>query len=137
MYSLIQKRKSIAIVIIAAFSALSIISAPARATMVGTVEILKQTQQDLSRNRIKMFLDRSEVHNHLVDWGINPEEAKARVDSLTDEEIENVASRMDQLPAGGDAVGALIGAALIVFIILLITDILGFTHVFSFVRSHK
>ena len=59
MYSLIQKRKSIAIVIIAAFSALSIISAPARATMVGTVEILKQTQHDLSRNRIKMFLDRS------------------------------------------------------------------------------
>ena len=137
MYSLIQKRKSIAIVVIAAFSALSIISAPARATMVGTGEIFKQNQHDLSRNRIKMFLDRSEVHNHLVNWGINPEEAKVRIDSLTDEEIENIASRMDQLPAGGDAVGALIGAALIVFIILLITDILGFTHVFPFVKSHK
>jgi hypothetical protein len=42
---------------------------------------------------------------------------------------------MDQLPAGGDAVGVLIGASLFVFIVLLITDILGFTDVFPFVKS--
>ncbi len=135
MYSLIQKRKTITIFIIVTFSAFSIISAPARAAMVDTGEIFKQNQHDFSQKRINMFLERSEVHKHLVDWGINPDEAKARVDSLTDEEIENIASRMDQLPAGGDAVGAIIGAALIVFIILLVTDILGFTNVFSFVKS--
>jgi hypothetical protein len=135
MYSLIQKRKTITIFIIVTFIAFSIISAPARAAMVDTGEIFKQNQHDFSQKRINMFLERSEVHKHLVDWGINPDEAKARVDSLTDEEIENIASRMDQLPAGGDAVGAIIGAALIVFIILLVTDILGFTNVFSFVKS--
>jgi hypothetical protein len=70
-----------------------------------------------------------------VDWGINPDEAKARVDSLTDEEIENIASRMDQLPAGGDAFGVIVGAALIIFIVLLVTDILGLTDVFTFVKK--
>jgi Family of unknown function (DUF6627) len=135
MYSLIQTRKTIAILIIVTFSAFSINSAPARAAMVDTGEIFKQNQHDLSRKRINMFLDRSEVYKHLVDWGINPDEAKARIDSLADEEIENIASRMDQLPAGGDAVGVIIGAALFVFIVLLITDILGFTNVFSFVKS--
>ena len=70
-------------------------------------------------------------------WGINPEEAKARVDSLTDEEIEEIASRMDQLPAGGGALGVIAGAALIIFIVLLLTDILGFTDVFTFVKSNK
>jgi hypothetical protein len=137
MYSLIQKRKSIAIVVIAAFSALSIISAPARATMVGTGEIFKQNHRDILRERVNKLIERPEIQKYLVAWGVNPEEAKARIDSLSDEEIENISSKMDQLPAGGDAVGALIGAALIVFIILLITDILGFTNVFSFVRSHK
>jgi hypothetical protein len=70
-----------------------------------------------------------------VDWGISPEEAKKRIDSLTDEEIENIASRIDRLPAGGDGLGAIVGAALLIFIILLITDILGFTDVFPFVKK--
>ena len=135
MYSLIQKRKTITIFIIVTFSAFSIISAPARAAMVDTGDIFKQNQHDLSRKHINIFLDRSEVHKYLVDWGINPDEAKARVDSLTDEEIENIASRMDQLPAGGDAFGVIVGAALIVFIVLLITDILGLTDVFTFVKK--
>ena len=135
MYSLIQKRKIVAILVIVSFSTLSIISAPVYAKMIDTDEILKQSQHDLTRKRINTFLDRSEVQKYLVAWGVNPEEAKARIDSLTDEEIENISSKMDQLPAGGDAVGVLIGAALFVFIVLLITDILGFTDVFSFVQK--
>ena len=135
MNSFIQKRKAIAIPVIIALSIFSIISVPARAAMLDTGKIFKQNQYDLSRKRINMFLDRSEVHKHLVAWEINPDEAKARVDSLTDEEIENIASRIDHLPAGGDGLGAIVGAALLIFIILLITDILGFTDVFSFVKS--
>jgi len=134
MHSLRKMRKSIAILVIVALSTFSIISTPARAAMVNTAEILKQNQHNLARKRINMFLDRSEVHKHLVAWGVNPEEAKARVDSLTDQEIEKIAARIDQLPAGG-GLGAIVGAALIVFIVLLVTDILGFTDVFSFVKK--
>ena len=103
--------------------------------MVDTGEIFKQNQYDLSRERINMLLDRSKVYKHLMEWGINPDEAKKRVDSLTDEEIKNIASRMNQLPAGGDAFGTIVGAALIVFVVLLVTDILGLTDVFSFVKK--
>ena len=135
MFSLIQRRKVIAILLIVTFSAFSIISTPARAVMVDTGEILKQSQYDLSRKSINLFLDRSEVQQYLVAWGVSPEEAKARIDSLTDEEIENIVSGIDNLPAGGDGLGTIVGAALLIFIILLITDILGFTDVFSFVKS--
>jgi len=135
MFSLIQRRKVIAILLIVTFSAFSIISTPARAAMVDTGEILKQSQYDLSRKSINLFLDRSEVQQYLVAWGVSPEEAKARIDSLTDEEIENIVSGIDNLPAGGDGLGTIVGAALLIFIILLITDILGFTDVFSFVKS--
>lgn len=137
MYSLIQKKKTIAIPVIIALSILSIISAPAHAAMVDTGEIFRQCRHDLTSKSINTFLDRSEIQKFLVDWGISPGEAKARVDSLTDEEIENIASRMDQLPAGGGALGTIVGAALIVFIVLLVTDILGLTDVFSFVKGNK
>jgi hypothetical protein len=69
--------------------------------------------------------------------GIDSNEAKARIDSLSDSEAIAAAEKIKQLPAGGDALGALIGAALIVFLVLLITDILGFTDVFPFVKSQK
>jgi len=44
---------------------------------------------------------------------------------------------MDQLPAGGSAIGTIVGAAVLIFLVLLITDILGFTHVFSFVNHPR
>ncbi len=135
MHLLIQTRKAIALLVIVSFSTFSIISAPAHAKMINTDEFLKQSQHDLSRKSINTFLDRSEVQKYLVAWGVSPNEAKARIDSLTDEEIENIASRIDRLPAGGDGLGTIVGAALLIFIILLITDILGFTDVFSFVKS--
>jgi hypothetical protein len=135
MHSLRQKRKSIAVLVILALSILSIISAPAHAAMVNTAEILKQSKHNFNRDRINTFLGRSEVQKYLVARGINPEEAKARTDSLTDQEIEKIVAGIDQLPTGGGALGTIVGAALVIFIVLLITDILGLTDIFYFVKK--
>ena len=137
MHSLRKMRKSVAILVIITLSTFSIISTPAHAVMVSTAEILKQSQNYDSRDRLHMFFNRSEVQKHLVAWGVNPEEAKARVDSLTDQEIEEIRARIDQLPAGGDALGTIVGAALVIFLVLLLTDILGLTDIFPFVKSNK
>ena len=50
---------------------------------------------------------------------------------MTDAEIAQLNQRIDQMPAGGDVLSIIFT----VFIILLITDILGFTKVFPFTRS--
>lgn len=91
----------------------------------------------VTKERIVGFLDRSDVRAQLESLGVNPADAKARIASLTDAEAAQLAAKIDNLPAGGDAAGALIGALLIVFIVLLITDILGVTHVFPFTKSIK
>ena len=70
----------------------------------------------------------------MVAFGVDPEEARARVASLSDREIGQIAGQIDRLPAGQGVLVALIGAALFVFLVLLITDLLGLTHVFPFVR---
>ena len=54
--------------------------------------------------------------------------------ALSDVEIGQIAQKLDNLPAGQDAATALIGAAVTIFIILLITDLLCLTHVFNFTR---
>jgi hypothetical protein len=89
------------------------------------------------KERVLGFLERSDVRAQLESMGVKPADAKARVASLTDDEAAQLASKIDNLPAGGDGVGALIGALLIIFIVLLITDILGVTHVFPFTKPIK
>jgi hypothetical protein len=73
----------------------------------------------------------------LISKGISPEEAKARIDSLTDVEALMVSQQIEKLPAGGNAVGIIVGALLLVFIILLITDLVGLTDVFPFTKKHR
>jgi hypothetical protein len=86
------------------------------------------------RDRVAAFLAREDVREEMVALGVDPVEAVNRVAGLSDAEVRRIAGHLDQLPAGQSAVGAVIGAALLIFLILLITDLLGLTNVFPFVR---
>ena len=59
MKSFRHQRKPVACLVILSLFAFTIISAPAHAVMINTAEILKQKQQDITRNRLHMLLDRS------------------------------------------------------------------------------
>ena len=86
---------------------------------------------DADRSHILSILERDEVRAQLEARGVQPADVKARVAAMTDEEAAQLAAQIDSLPAGGDVLGVI----LTVFIVLLITDILGFTKVFPFTRS--
>lgn len=90
-----------------------------------------------ARERIEGLLSREEVRAGLARYGVSAAEARARVDALSDDEVERVAARLDTLPAGGDAVATALVVGFLAFVVLLITDILGFTKVFSFTRPAK
>ena len=100
---------------------------PASAGIVATDQIAASA----GRDRVTSFLDLAEVQAQMQALGVNPQAALARVDALSDDEVASLAGRLDQLPAGGTDI---VGALLLVFIILLITDILGFTKIFPFTR---
>src|SRR4051812_6768290 len=84
---------------------------------------------DADRTQISSWLDREEVRTQLQAYGVNPAEVKARVAAMTDDEAAQLAAEIDSLPAGA---ADILGVALALFIILLITDILGFTKIFPF-----
>ena len=110
---------------------------PLLAAMVPTEATIYQFKTQDARDHLKTLIFRKDIKNALISQGIDPDEAKARVDSLSDSEVIEVADKIEQLPAGAGVFGAILGAALIVFLVLLLTDILGYTDVFPFVKSHK
>jgi hypothetical protein len=105
------------------------------AVMIETNKVAASAQSQTDRERINTFLDRADVRKELQTQGVDADTAKARVAVLTDEEVHKVAGNLDKMPAGGD--GGVLEVLLTVFIILLITDILGFTKVFPFTHSIK
>lgn len=111
---------------------------PVSAALIPTGEILPQEgPAEAAREKIRSLLAREEVQASLRAQGIDPGEAQARVAALSDAEVREIARRIDALPAGSGAVGVLVTAILIVFLVLLLTDLLGLTDVFPFVRKHR
>lgn len=104
---------------------------PAQAALIGTDTVLDARQVEGERDRLRALLDRNEVKQALQAQGANADEIQARVDALTDTEVQQLAAHMDGMPAGGGA----LGLAVFVFLVLLLTDILGYTDIFPFVKK--
>lgn len=129
--------RPLSLFLIFSFLLLDFTAITAKAGIIGTEAVLNTLQGEKSRSRVTAFLDRQEVREAFIQKGIDPAQAKNRVASLTDQEISQICKTLDQLPAGGDGIGTVVGAVVLVFIILLLTDILGFTNVFPFVNRTK
>jgi hypothetical protein len=107
------------------------LQAQAYAGMVGTGTVLGQEQAASERAQVLAALERQDVQQGLINLGVDPQAAYERVLALSDAELQQMAGKLDQLPAGGDALGVVV----FIFVLLLITDILGYTNVFPFVKK--
>jgi hypothetical protein len=134
MNGLRQLRRGVALVLAVVMFVLSMPLGAANAALVSTEQVLEQRDGAAERARVLAFLDRAEVREQIVALGVDPIEAAARVRALSDAQVREIAGQLDQLPAGQSAVGAVLGVILIIFLILLVTDLLGLTDVFPFVR---
>lgn len=127
--------KPMCLLLIVSFVLLDLSVHSAKAGMIGTETILDAQAGEDARGRVAAFLEREEVRQVMVAQGVNPEEARARVAGLSDREVERIAGQLDRLPAGAGGVGVVVGAVVLIFLVLLVTDILGLTQVFPFTRS--
>jgi hypothetical protein len=107
------------------------------AAMIGTevAAHIGGSREEAARHYVHSVLAREEVRAALSKHGLDSDQVHARVDNLTDYEVIHLADNIDRLPAGGDALGVILGVALIVFLVLLITDIMGYTDIFPFVKK--
>jgi hypothetical protein len=116
---------------------MSVPLAPVHAGLVPTDTIIGTLSAERDRQTVMEFLSREDVASQFATLGLSREEATARVAAMSDAEVSSIAGRIDEMPAGQSALGVIVGAALIIFIVLLITDIAGLTNVFPFTRSAR
>jgi hypothetical protein len=109
----------------------------AQAAMVTTDQVVAPSELASDRERVMRFMAREDVRQQLQALGIDPDEAARRASTLSDDEVQQIAGKLDELPAGQNAIGIIVGAILIIFLVLLLTDLLGLTDVFPFINKNR
>ena len=125
----IQKTiKSIAISVFFAVGVVSF-SIPAQAAMVATAQIVADASGQVFDQKV-MQQQRDWIQARLEAGGVSQADSALRVSSLSDNQVIQVHQRMDEMPTGAGAAGAV----LFVFVVLAITDLMGATDIFPFIR---
>jgi hypothetical protein len=100
------------------------------AGMVGTEQLLVAEQVQMDREQLLATLSRAEVKQQLSDMGVDPLQAAERVARMTDAEIAALSEGLGDLPAGSGVLGAVV----LIFVVFVITDVIGATDIFPFIR---
>ena len=83
-------------------------------------------QQSLfDRDELKSLMAREDVRDQLVDLGVDVDAAIARVDSMTDIEVQQLSAKMDEMPAAS----GFIETAVLAFLVLVVLEVTGVTDI--------
>jgi len=105
------------------FTAL-VVSMPSQAAMVGTEQM---QANPLSIELLDIAGQRHWIEEQLVLGGVPRIDAGSRVAAMTDAQVASLHQRIEQEPAGGNVL-------LIAIVILLITELTGYTDILPFIR---
>ena len=100
---------------------------PGIADVISTSEALA-LEDSGARQVVDTYLAREEVAAQLGALGVDPEVARLRAEALSSTELEALAQRIEQAPAGGDGVLTVLG---VTFLVLLILELVGVTDIFK------
>lgn len=113
---------------------MGMVSLPAQAAMISTEEAVQLAMPaGNERAAVNALMARADVQAELARFGVDPALAAERVAALSDAEIASLHQRVQSETAGGSVVGVIV----FIFVLLLITDILGLTKIFPFTRSAR
>jgi len=115
------------VAVLAASLFVSSVQSAAYAGVISTQEYLTAVDREATRARIDAVLAREEVRSKLEQYGVDPAETDARLAALTDPELEQLATDLESMPAGGSVL-AVVG---VVFIVLLILELTGVIDIFN------
>lgn len=110
---------------------LSIHMAPLQAAMVDNNQLIAESEQQITKQEVLSQLDRQDVQDRLVAMGVDMDDAKQRIDQMSEQELAQIAQDFEEMPAGSGIIGAMV----VIFVVLVVTDMLGATDVFGFVHN--
>jgi len=105
----------------------------AQAAIIANAQLIDQVQHASDKNALLQTLNRVEVQEQLLSMGVSTAELENRVNQMTQQEIAQLNQQIKELPAGGDILGIIV----LIFIIFVITDVIGATDIFPFIHPVK
>lgn len=102
-----------------------------QAAMLGTDTLITAAESQQSIAELQQLLDREDAQRQLLALGVNPDQVRERVASLSDSELARINQGINTLNAGGESV---LGILLVIFIVFVITDVIGATNIFPFIH---
>lgn len=121
-------RKFVVVPLLAASLVSTGYSGTVSATVISTQDALSAEVRADKETSVRAALARDDVRQAMLQMGVDPAQADARVASLSDAELMQLQGQLDQLPAGGESVLVVIG---IVFVVLLILELTGVINIFN------
>ena len=103
----------------------------AQAAMISNDLVINQVQHNSARTELLQTINRTDVKEQLLNMGVKAEDIESRIKLMTHEEIAQLNQQINELPAGGSS---LLGVLLIIFIVFVITDVIGATDIFPFIK---
>lgn len=92
----------------------------------GEVPFLKDAARIGDLRIVQQALESRIVQQRLEDWGLTAEEVQVRLARLSDDDLHQMATEIDQVMPGGDAgLGILIALLLVAIIIVLVLYLTG------------
>lgn len=98
----------------------------AHAAMVTTDGMVANEQRTALEQKVLRLTERDAAAKVLANQGVTPEDVRKRLSRLSNQELQQLAEKADQIPAGG----SVLGVVLAVILILVLLDLLGATDVF-------
>lgn len=111
-------------------SVLSLSLGTSQAAMVSNQQIIYAAEQTDARQSLLQTLKREQVQQQLLNLGVSPADVEARVQHMSYAEITQLNQQIDELPAGSGVLGAVV----FIFLVFVVTDVIGATDVFPFIR---
>jgi hypothetical protein len=131
--------RSLAFLLVAALLWTGSLAPAAHAAVVASEAALATSASlagDADRARVADFLARADVRGQLEALGVDPDQARERVATLTDAEAASLAGQLDALPAGGSAALGLAIAALVIVLILAL-ELMGIIDIFPQIGARR
>ena len=92
-------------------------------------QVIADQQHHYNKQQVLSFVDDAQVQNKLIELGVSPADAKLRIASMTNAELEAFNSQLNEMPSGG-----VVGTIVTVLVVVAVLDLMGITNVYPFIR---
>ena len=105
----------------------------AQAAIIANAQLIDQVQLANNKEALLQTINRVDLQEQLLVMGVTTVDIESRINQMTQQEIAQLNQQINELPAGGDVLGII----LIIFIVFVITDVIGATDIFPFIHPVK